>query len=224
MDLQRAYAVAKTALCVDLERIEDLEQRLLWMQRMNRAIRGPVFENPHDVEAEVESIRRDVRALRRRIESLGERTLGMVRRAAEGREYREAEAAIAAAQASRDDEMMKAAVLAFMEIADRKQDRWHDIAAARHLDALDQGLEECARVAVELAPIKTGRRRNEHPYMIADFAVQSFTHFTGQKAGFWNGGDGPFMRYVTDLCAAAGIRADMRRPIEAAMRKLGCGE
>ena len=210
---------AQAALGVDLERIEDLETRMLWMSRLNYAVRGPVFAYPHEVEAEVEGIRKDIAALRRRIDALGEQTLAKVRRASHAQEYREAEAAISAAAKLQDDAAMTEAVTCFMEIANRKPEQWHDKAAARHLDALEVGLHECARVAVELAPIKTGRRRNEHPYMIADFAVQSFQHFTGEKAGFWNGGAGPFMRYVDDLCAAAGVKADMRRPIEAAMRK-----
>lgn len=224
MSLSSAYEVAQGVLGVDLRQISDLEERFIWMQRMNRAIRGPVFSQPKQIEAEVEGIRKDIRKLRQRIEALGDKTLGMARRASEAAEYNAAEKRIAEAAALGDDEKMMAAAKGFVELGDRPKDRWHDIAAGNHLAALEEGLKECARVAVELAPIQSGRPRNQHAYMIAEFAVQSFTHFTGQKAGFWNGGDTPFMRYMADLCNAAGVKADLRTPIAAAMRKLGAGQ
>ncbi|TGN58590.1 hypothetical protein E4L95_12325 [Paracoccus liaowanqingii] len=220
MSLSSAYEIAQGVLGVDLRQISDLEERFIWMQRMNRAIRGPAFSQPKQIEAEVEGIRKDIRKLRQRIEALGHETLVMARQASQAAEYKAAEKRIAEASAARDDEKMMAAAKAFVELGDNPKD-WHDIAAARHLAALEEGFRECAKVAVELAPIQSGRPKNQHAYMVAEFAVQSFTHFTGQKAGFWNGGDTPFMRYTADLCDAAGVKADLRTPIEAAMRKLG---
>lgn len=173
----------------------------------------PISE-PQRIEREVDLILKDVRSLRKRIASLDASARSYARRAADRDKMLELMTAIADAP---DDEE---ALRNFNEFSQRPAEEWVDFAALQHLDHLQDAMEKLGARAVELAPAGAGRRRNQHAYDVAYQAALIFVELTGKQPTFFNGGSTPFSRMLERIFAELGIKATIRKPIEAAMHKL----
>lgn len=176
------------------------------------------WQNPSKIESEVGAILGDIRKLRRRIVALDGYTKSLARQHAERDEEKDIlEEIIAAAD---DPVKMAEAEKRFDEFSRRPKESWVDIAALAHLDALEKALVRPVEVAIEASPPGAGRRPNRRAYRVAFAAARAFRNLTDSPPTFWNGGATPFSRMVADIYSCAGIKADLRKPIEAAMRKL----
>lgn len=176
------------------------------------------WENPSKIETEIDGIIRDIRKLRQRIVALDGYAKALARKHAERETEREIHDAIVASAG--DPEKMTEALRQFDEFSRRPKELWVDFAALSHLDALEQALTKPAEVAIAAAPPGAGRRPNRRAYRVALAAARAFHDLTGTNPTFWNGGETPFSRMVADIYRCAGIKADLRKPIEAAMREL----
>ncbi|MEH6787595.1 MAG: hypothetical protein V7673_09745 [Paracoccus sp. (in: a-proteobacteria)] len=176
------------------------------------------WENPGKIEAEIDGIIRDLRKLRQRIVELDGYAKTLARKHAERKMERKIHDAIVASAG--DPEKMTEAVRQFDEFSRRPKELWVDIAALSHLDALEQALTGPAKVAIAANPPGAGRRPNRRAYRVALAAAHAFHALTGTNPTFWNGGETPFSRMVADIYRCAGIKADLRKPIEAAMHDL----
>lgn len=176
------------------------------------------WEKPSSIETEIDGILRDVRKLRQRIVALDGRAKALARQHAERDEAQEITDAIIAA--SGDKDKILEAVQRFDALSKRPKTEWVDYAALRHLDALDDALRKPVELAIAASPPGAGRRPNRRAYRIALAAAKVFRDLSGTEPTFWNGGSTPFSRMLERIYAAAGIKADIRKPIEAAMHEL----
>lgn len=176
------------------------------------------WEKPGKVETEIDGIIRDVRKLRRRIVALDGYAKAMARKDAERETEREIHDAIVASAG--DPVKLAEAVRRLDEFSKRPKELWVDFAALSHLDALEQALAKPAETAIAATPSGAGRRPNRRAYRVALVAARAFQDLTGTKPTFWNGGETPFSRMVAEIYRCAGIKADLRKPIEAAMHEM----
>ena len=176
------------------------------------------WENPGRIEAEIDGIIRDLRKLRQRIVALDGYAKSMARKHAERETEQEIHDAIVASAG--DTERMAEAVRKFDEFSRRPKELWVDIAALSHLEALEKALTKPAELAIAATPAGAGRRPNRRAYRVALAAAHAFSALTGTNPTFWNGGETPFSRMVADIYRCEGIKADLRKPIEAAMHEL----
>jgi hypothetical protein len=184
--------------------------------------RPVAWESPSNIENEIDGIIRDIRRLRQRIMALDGYAMSLARRYAERDKEQEINDAIVASIG--DAEKMAEAIERFDEFSRRPMGLWVDKAAIAHLDALEQALTEPARIAIAAVPVGAGRRPNRVAYRVALTAAVAFRDLTDTDPTFWNGGETPFSRMVADIYKCAGIKADLRKPIEAAMHKLLGGD
>ena len=98
-------------------------------------------------------------------------------------------------------------------------EEWVDLAALRHVNALEAAMQELGARAIELTPTGAGRPKNKHAHDVALAAAYAFKELTGNDPTFWNEGSTPFSRMVGALFEELGIKAKLRGPIEAAMQK-----
>ncbi|KPQ05467.1 MAG: Biogenesis of lysosome-related organelles complex-1 subunit 2 [Rhodobacteraceae bacterium HLUCCA12] len=176
------------------------------------------WENPSKIETEIDGIIRDIRKLRQRIIALDGYAKSLARKHAVREKEQEILDSIVASAG--DSEKMAEAVRQFDEFSKRPKELWVDIAALSHLDALEQALTGPAEVAIAATPPGAGRRPNRRAYRVALVAARVFQDLTGTNPTFWNGGETPFSRMVAKIYRCAGIKADLRKPIEAAMHEL----
>lgn len=176
------------------------------------------WKNPGKIETEIDGIIRDIRKLRQRIVALDDYAKTLARKHAERETEREIHDAIFASAG--DPVKMAEAVRQFDEFSRRPKELWVDLAALSHLDALEQALSKPAEVAIAVTPPGAGRRPNRRAYRVAHVAARVFKDLTGTQPTFWNGGETPFSRMVAKIYRCAGIKAGLRKPIEAAMHEL----
>jgi hypothetical protein len=176
------------------------------------------WENPGKVEAEIDGILRDIRKLRSSIAGLDGYSKSLARIHAEKDQRQKIDAKIIASAG--DPERHAEAIRQFLEFSATPKEQWVDIAALANLEALEQALIRPAEVAIAASPPGAGRRPNRRAYRVAFAAAHVFRDLTGADPTFWNGGETPFSRMVRSIYSCAGIKADLRKPIEAAMREL----
>ena len=179
------------------------------------------WQSPSKIETEIDGIISDIRRLRHRIKGLDGYALSLARQHAEKDEEREIIESLIAS--SGDAERIAEALKRLDDFQRKPRELWVDRAAIAHLDALEKALSEPARLAIAAAPVGAGRRPNRVAYRVALTAAVAFRDLTGSDPTFWNGGETPFSRMVADIYKCAGIKADLRKPIEAAMHKLSGG-
>lgn len=176
------------------------------------------WEKPNRIEAEIDGIIRDIRKLRQRIGALDGYAKALARKHAERETEQEINDIIVASAGDRVK--MAEAVRQFDEFCRHPKELWVDIAALSHLEALEQALTKPAEVAIAATPPGAGRRPNRRAYRVAFEAARAFQDLTGTNPTFWNRGETPFSRMVADIYRCSGIKADLRKPIEAAMHEL----
>ena len=176
------------------------------------------WPNPSAVESEIDGVIRDIRKLRRRVAALDHAALASARMHAEREERAAIHEAIVAAGSN--SVALRNACAQFDEFSRRSHETWVDIAAIRHLDALEDALKGPAAKAVAAAGTGAGRRPDRRAYRTAAAAARAYRDLTGTDPTFWNGGETPFSRMLVRIYQCAGIKADLRKPIEAAMREL----
>ena len=91
---------------------------------------------------------------------------------------------------------------------------WIDTATQNALSDLYLAIE--AQLMTLPAPPK-GRKGNLQAQELAKRALIIYERASGLSAGYWNGGETPFTRFVRDLFSYFGIECDLRRPIERAI-------
>ncbi|CAM5419941.1 hypothetical protein FALB51S_02491 [Frigidibacter albus] len=212
-------------ICAELKGVEnatcDLETHRLINSHVTpiwRAAMPTSWEKPSKIEAEIDGVIRDIRKLRQRILNLDSYAKALARSHAIAPE-REVQYRTLAESAA-DAAIIAEAVAKLDEIDKRPKETWVDFAAVAHLDALANALVKPAQTAIELAPPGAGRRPNRQAYRVAAAAARAFRDLTGTDPTFWNGGETPFSRMVAEIYRCAGIEADLRKPIEAAMHEL----
>jgi hypothetical protein len=176
------------------------------------------WESPTKIEKEIDGIIRDIRKLRKRISALDGYAASLARRHAQRHEEQAINDAIVAS--AQDPEKLEEALKQFDEFSTRPKELWVDFAALAHLDALEQALIKPAEVAIAASPPGAGRRPNRRAYRVALATARAFRDLTGENPTFWNGGETPFSRMLAEIYRSAGIKADLRKPIEAAMHEL----
>lgn len=68
-----------------------------------------------------------------------------------------------------------------------------------------------------LPPPRKGRKGNVQAQELTRRALIIYERASGLSAGYWNGGETPFTRFVRDLFLYFKIECDLRRPIERAI-------
>lgn len=177
------------------------------------------WDKPGAIESEIDGIIADIRSLRRRIQALDNYALALARMEAD-RPEREA-ALQAMADAGNDPDRREAAHQRLIDLPNKPKEDWVDFIAIRHLDELEAALVFPATEAITRAD-RSGRtkKRNLAAYDLALAAAHAYQNLTGKTPGNWTGGNTPFMRMVEQLFEVAGIRASVRKPIEAAIHNL----
>lgn len=180
----------------------------------------PAWERPSGIEAEVDGIIRDIRRLKKRIGALDSFAKSSARREADRSEREKIEREMGEAAVSGNRNALSDALQRYREISARARETWVDIAALAKLDELEAALRAPAAMAISAAGTGAGRKRNRQAYHLALAAARAFKRLTGNEPTFWNGGETPFSRMLSEVYRCAGVTADMRTPVEAAMREL----
>lgn len=186
-----------------------------------RSTSPSAWQNPSKIESEIDGIIRDIRKLRQRLIALENYAKSQARRHAEKQTEQEILDAITASAG--DTIKLAEAIRQFDELSSKPKELWVDFAALAHLEALEKALSRPAEMAIAANPPGAGRRPNRRAYRIAFAAARAFRDLTGKSPTFWNGGQTPYSRMVADIYRCAGIKADLRKPIEAAMHELSDG-
>ncbi|MBL3579231.1 hypothetical protein [Rhodovulum visakhapatnamense] len=178
------------------------------------------WENPRAIEKEIDGIRAEIRKLRKRIQALDGHARSLARNHADRNEREDVEANIVSSIKDGDDEALRTSLERLNEYSARPKGQWVDFAALTHLDALEVALIGPAERAIAAAGTGPGRRPDRRAYRTAAAAARAFRDLTGTDPTFWNGGETPFSRMLVRIYQCAGIKADLRKPIEAAMHEL----
>lgn len=99
------------------------------------------------------------------------------------------------------------------------QAEWVDNAALSAMEKLRESLVCPIKKAIPNTPTGPGRPANRRAYLVAEFAYVLYLDLAEQEPGFWEGGETPFSRLVSELYRIYGIRAGIKKPILSAMHK-----
>jgi hypothetical protein len=177
---------------------------------MNHPLRD---QRPDILEQELESARKEIRLIIRRIEALDGWALSVARRAT----TREADEKAFAAAGSDNS-----ALLAALERAKTPVEEWPDKAAIKHLKALEIGLKTPIETLIEKSkslPSGKGAKPNLAARKVALKAGWALIKLTGKPISYWRDSTA-YANLTTDLFRLFGIKADTRRPCEWALSEL----
>jgi hypothetical protein len=99
------------------------------------------------------------------------------------------------------------------------QAEWVDNAALSAMDKLRESLVWPIEKAIPNTRTGPGRPANRRAYLVAEFAYVLYVDLAEQEPGFWDRGETPFSRLVSELYKIYGIRAGIKKPILSAMHK-----
>lgn len=228
MSQKAVFEAIERATGVDPDKAPDVLRDLAYKGAIMVISHTPQgWERPQEIEKELEGVLSDIRALRKRIIKLDGYSLSMARRRQDPlqEEIAKIDVAEVLRQLKSDLEAQgrgeQTPPRLWHQIGDAPPiENWVDKAALRHLDELEKCLIAPIEAAIASAPSGRGRPKNRRAYRIAEFAVGMFVRLTGEKPTYWNGTETKFSRLVEELFQIGGVKADIRKPIEAAMSKL----
>lgn len=170
-------------------------------------------QRPDILEQDLESARKEILSIIKRIEGLNKWALSVARRAA----TRDAdERAISEAGTDVD------AILAAVDRSIIPADTYPDIAAIKHLKALENGLKGPIETLIKRSeglPTGKGAKPNLIARRVALQAGKALITLTGKPISYWR--DSTAYATLTDeLFRLFGINADTRRPCEWALSEL----
>jgi hypothetical protein len=219
-DIENVFDAIQRGTGVDPRLVRDEAVRWHLFNGAVRVVTKPAWERPKEIEAELEGILSDIRALKKRIRSADRHAVVLARQEATKKEKDDFERAIIEAKGDRtlNDKLSREYMQAMAEIT---PDRYVDRAAIKHLEEVERCFVRPIEVAIKAGPQGRGRPKNQHAHQMAEFAAEAFMLLTGEKPTYWNGTENAFSAMVSELFSIGGILADIRKPIEAAMSKLG---
>ncbi|MEO9463902.1 MULTISPECIES: hypothetical protein [Alphaproteobacteria] len=217
------FEAIERATGVNPNTVRDERMRLYFFNGAAMVFSPPVWSRPKEIEEELEGIRADIRALKKRIHNVDRFAIGMARREATKQDLEQFTKEVIEAK---DNQVMVDSLVEgyFAKMRAVTPDKYVDHAAIRHLEEMEKCLVRPIEVAIEASPKGRGRPKNNRAYEIASFAAKAYLHLTGEKPTFWNGTDNAFTILVEELFNLGSVLADIRKPIEAAMSKLEQGE
>ncbi len=213
------FAAIERATGVDPNSVRDERLRTYLFNGAAMVFTPPAWTRPKDIEEELEGIRADIRALKKRIQNADRFAMVLARREATRPNLEALEAEIEEAQGNHEV-ITQAADRYFLKERAITPDKYVDKAAIKHLEEVEKCLVRPIEEAIEAAPKGRGRPKNNRAHAIASYAARSYLYLTGERPTFWNGTDNAFSILVDELFNVANIVADIRKPIEAAMSKL----
>lgn len=217
------FAAIERATGVDPNSVRDERRRMYLFNGAAMVFTPPAWKRPKEIEEELEGIRSDIRALKRRIQNADRFAMVLARREATKSNLKELEAEVEEAQGNHES-ISLAAERYFIKERAITPDKYVDRAAIEHLEEVEKCLVRPIEEAIELAPKGRGRPKNNRAHAIALYAARTYFWLTGEKPTFWNGTDNAFSILVEELFNIGNVVADIRKPIEAAMSKIDEGE
>lgn len=168
-------------------------------------------QRPDILEAELNAVRVEIRALVRRLSNLDDWAASVARRA-------DTEKALEAAGSD-----VGRIMATIRDAADTPQEDWLDKATIRQLQKLDDALKRPIEVLIRRGEgLNDGRgaKPNLVARRVALAAAQALIVATGRPPSYWRDATA-FAKLTADLFRVFDIRADTRRPCEWALSKLG---
>jgi hypothetical protein len=166
-------------------------------------------QRPDLVEADLEELRKQIRAIVKRIQQLDSWTLSSVRTAKRSREI----------EAAGSDLNAIHLIIARPPLP---KEEWPDKAAIRHLLELEEGLNWPIEKLIEKTrdlPVGKGAKPNLQARKVALAAGAALIALTGKPVSYWQGATA-YAKLTEVLFKQFGIRADTRRPCEWALSEL----
>ncbi|MDA0261198.1 MAG: hypothetical protein O3A21_03240 [Proteobacteria bacterium] len=179
------------------------------------------WQKPREIESQLENARTKLKEAMEAVQGLENYAKSMARLEADrGREEKFLKRIAEVARANLpNEEALERMKAICKEWQPQPRDAWVDIAALDAMKKLRAALTYPIEKAIANAPVGPGRQRNTRAYAVCEIAYQIFVDITGEKPTFWNGGETPFSRMLSNLYRLYGIRSTLRKPFEAAMHK-----
>lgn len=191
----------------------------IMMAKMSSAARA--WQKPSEIENQLENARKKIREAERAIAELDNYAKSLARLEADRNIDNDFQATIIEIDQSNlpDDVKTDRINQACSEWLSQDRPEWVDHAALGAMERLHHALSYPIEKAIPNTSTGSGRPPNRRAYLVAEYSYLIFQDLTGSTPTYWNGGETPFSRMVTGLYRIYGIRATLRKPIEAAMHK-----